>query len=200
MRIDFHVHSSERSSCGQANEKDQIKAAIEAGLEAIVFTDHEKLVNANTLDQLNFQFAPFRIFSGIEISLEEDFLVIGLQNREVESIQWTYPELYAYTHQQGGYLILAHPFRFHPNILVDLEQYPPDGIELYSVNTPISWQPHIRELSEIHHITQFSNSDAHKTSVLGLFYNEISGYPKSDRELVQSLRTGNIKKWVKQPT
>jgi predicted metal-dependent phosphoesterase TrpH len=192
MKIDFHVHSSERSACGQAGEVEQVKAAVAAGLDAIVFTDHGKLVPTIRLNQLNQQFAPFRVFGGIEISLEEDFLVIGLQDRELESAKWTYPELHAYTRQNGGYLILAHPFRYHPGIYADIEQFPPDGIEIYSVNTPTSWQGGIRELSQKHQINLFSNSDAHKTSVLGLFYNEIPGNPDSDGELIQTLMRGMI--------
>ncbi len=192
MKIDFHVHASERSACGQAGEVEQVKAAVAAGLDAIVFTDHGKLVPAMRLNQLNQQFAPFRVFGGIEISLEEDFLVIGLQDRELETAQWTYPELHAYTRQYGGYLILAHPYRYHPEIYVDIEQFRPDGIEIYSVNTPTSWQTRIRELSLKHQIHLFSNSDAHKTSSFGLFYNEIPGYPDSDLELVQTLMRGTI--------
>lgn len=192
MKIDFHVHSSERSACGQAGEVEQVKAAVAAGLDAVVFTDHGKLVPADRLNLLNQQFAPFHVFGGIEISLEEDILVIGLQERKLEKAQWTYPELHAYTRQYGGYLILAHPFRYHPGIYVDIEQYRPDGIEIYSANTPTSWQARIRELSQKHQINLFSNSDAHKTSSLGLFYNELPGYPDLDRELVQVLRSGMI--------
>jgi predicted metal-dependent phosphoesterase TrpH len=192
VKIDLHVHSSERSTCGQAGEVEQVKAAVAAGLDAIVFTDHGKLAPSGRLNHLNQQFAPFRVFGGIEISLEEDFLVVGLQDRELEMACWTYPELHAYTRQYGGYLILAHPFRYHPGIYVDIEQFHPDGIEIYSVNTPPPWQTHIRELSQKHHINLFSNSDAHNTSSLGFFYNEIPGFPASDLELVQALRRGII--------
>jgi predicted metal-dependent phosphoesterase TrpH len=192
MKIDLHVHTSERSPCGQAGEIEQIKAAAAAGLDAIAFTDHNKLVPTGWLRQLNQQFTPFQIFGGIEISLEEDVLVIGLQDRELEVTRWTYPALHEYTRQRGGYLILAHPFRYHPGIYIDIEQFPPDGIEIFSVNTPASWQTRIRELSKIHQIRLFSNSDAHKTNPLGSFYNEIPGFPQSDPELVQTLRQGLI--------
>ena len=192
MKIDLHVHSSERSACGQAGEEEQIRAAIAAGLEAIVFTDHGRLVPESRLRQLNREYAPFRIFSGIEISLGEDILVIGMHDRELEMAQWTYPDLHAYVHEQGGFLILAHPYRYHPNLYADIEQYPPDGIEIYSINTPISWQPRIREVSQKLGLTLFSNSDAHKTETLGVYYNEIPGFPETDRELVRALSDGQV--------
>ena len=52
MKIDFHVHSSERSACGGASEESQIQAAIVAGLDAIVFTDHQRLVSEYRLSFL----------------------------------------------------------------------------------------------------------------------------------------------------
>ena len=44
MKIDLHVHSNERSMCSNANDDQIVRAAIEHGLDAIVFTDHNRLV------------------------------------------------------------------------------------------------------------------------------------------------------------
>jgi predicted metal-dependent phosphoesterase TrpH len=192
MKIDLHVHTSERSACGKASEEDQIRRAIEVGLDGIVFTDHGKLAPEGWLNKLNQDYFPFRIFSGIEISLVEDFLVIGLHDHELELAQWTYSELHEYVHEKGGYFILAHPFRFHPHIFEEIDQLPPDGIEICSVNTPVSWQTCIREIAKRNKLTLFSNSDAHKEEYLGRFYNEIPGSPVMDRELVQILKDGQV--------
>jgi histidinol phosphatase-like PHP family hydrolase len=132
------------------------------------------------------------VFSGIEISLAEDFLVIGVHDRELELAHWTYPELHRFVHENGGYIILAHPFRFHPKIFEDISQYPPDGIEIFSANTPISWQTLIRQIALQNKITLFSNSDAHQKEYIGKFYNEIHGSPKIDWELVQILRKETV--------
>jgi predicted metal-dependent phosphoesterase TrpH len=192
MKIDLHVHSSERSACGQAGEEEQINAAIAAGLDALVFTDHAKLVPESRLMQLNMKYASFRIFGGIEISLEEDILVIGIQDRDLELFHWTYPELSAFVRSRGGYMILAHPYRYRPSLFIPFNHNPPNGIELYSANTPVSWQPNIQDLSERLNLTLFSNSDAHRTSLVGLYYNEIPGSPETDFELVQALSRGPI--------
>jgi histidinol phosphatase-like PHP family hydrolase len=65
MKIDLHVHCQERSACGKATEEAQVQAAIAAGLDAIVFTDHHRLMPLERLECLNQQYAPFRVFGGI---------------------------------------------------------------------------------------------------------------------------------------
>ncbi len=143
MKIDLHVHTKERSACGQASEEDQICAAIEAGLDAIVFTDHHLLVPREQLKALNDRYAPFRVFGGIEITVDgEDFLVLGFHHRSLEKASWTYPELHAFVRKHSGFLALAHPFRYHPDIKIELDRYLPDALEIHSANTPLdaeSW-------------------------------------------------------------
>ncbi len=79
MKIDLHVHASERSSCAVSGEESQIRAAIAAGLDGIAFTDHHRLVNPQRLEQLRQRYAPFKIYTGIEITAnKEDWLVFGV--------------------------------------------------------------------------------------------------------------------------
>jgi predicted metal-dependent phosphoesterase TrpH len=137
MKIDLHVHCQERSSCGKATEEAQVQAAIAAGLDAIVFTDHHRLAPIERLEALNQQYAPFRIFGGIEITAQgEDFLVLGMRHPDLESPDWSYPALYQFVREHGGYIAMAHPFRYRKAIELDLEQFTPDAIEACSPNTP----------------------------------------------------------------
>ena len=76
MRIDLHVHSSQRSGCARSTEAEQIAAARRRGLDALAFTDHHRLVPPEHLERLNDLHAPFRIFSGIEIEVAEEHLVV----------------------------------------------------------------------------------------------------------------------------
>ena len=66
MKVDFHVHTAERSRCATAHQKEQIETAIAAGLDCIAITDHHKLVPLEELERLNRAYAPFRILGGIE--------------------------------------------------------------------------------------------------------------------------------------
>jgi len=192
LKIDLHVHCRERSLCSQVGEDEQISTAIRVGLDALVFTDHDRLAPPDKLDLLNLRYAPFQVFGGIEVTLpEEHALVIGIQDPQLESGLWNYPDLWNFVRRTGGFLGIAHPFRYNPEIKLDLESYPPDAIELYSNNTPRSYEAQIRDLAAGLGIGLLSNSDAHQSSRLGAFYNLLDDEVESEAELVRVLKTTN---------
>ncbi len=188
MKIDLHVHCSERSSCAVSDAESQIRAALENGLDALAFTDHFRLVPPDELMALNERFAPFRVYSGIEITADkEDWLVFGIQDPKIERRLWTYPDLWNFVRERQGVMILAHPFRWEPLIHVDLETYPPDGVEVRSHNTPVEREEEIIRLACQHGLALFQNSDSHH-GMIGQFYNELPGNPVDEIGLLESLR------------
>lgn len=193
MKIDLHVHSRERSLCGRASEEEQIRAAIDSGLDAIVFTDHHRLISSERLQQLNEKYAPFRIFGGIEITADgEDMLVLGVQDAALENLLWTYPALHAFVRAQGGFIALAHPFRWHSTVTLDLERFAPDAIEVRSGNTSADAEGRIRDLAARLGIPVLCNSDAHSTWQLGAHYNMLERPPANEQDLVALLRSGQF--------
>jgi histidinol phosphatase-like PHP family hydrolase len=195
MKIDLHVHAQERSRCARAGEEEMIQAAIGRGLDGIAFTDHHRLVPSQRLKELNQKYASLRVFGGIEISVSgEDVLVLGLHDVELETQEWTYPELHTFVRRRDGFLVLAHPFRFHNAISIDLESYPPDAIELCSVNIKSGDQDRIRALAERLDLRLLCNSDAHRAKDVGCYYNLLSQVVANDAELVSILRNGGLSK------
>jgi histidinol phosphatase-like PHP family hydrolase len=190
-KIDLHVHSSERSTCAKSGEEEQIRAAIACGLDALVFTDHARFVPPMNLDFLNRKYAPFRIFSGIEITVQEreDVLVLGNHDPILEG-PWTYPDLHAFVRRYGGWLAIAHPFRYRATIDVDMERYPPDALEVCSMNVPREERDHIREIAVRLGIQTICNSDSHIFHTIGVAYNDLHKTPADEAELVQLLRNG----------
>ncbi len=170
-----------------------IQAAIAAGLDAIVLTDHDRLAPPARLAALNAKYAPFRIFGGIEVSLieGEHVLVLGLQHPSLESGDWDYPALYDFVHEREGFLVLNHPFRYLPRVRIDLRRYPPDAIELYSHNTPLEFAARIRALAAELRILLVANSDAHQVDRVGAYYNTLASRVRDNYELVAELRFGN---------
>ena len=189
MKIDLHVHCRERSACSRASENDLIQHAISIGLDAIAFTDHDCLVSPTHLAELNQRFAPFQIFGGIEITLpEEHVLVFGVQDPALESQAWNYSDLWHFVRQKSGLMALAHPFRFQNYIGAAIDQYPPDAIEIHSLNTDPRHETRIRSIAENLDLRLLSNSDAHITSPLGRFYNQLPGRPQDDQQLIAELK------------
>ena len=191
MKIDFHIHSRERSDCAVVSETQQIQAAIRGGLDGIVFSDHDRLVDRQHLVDLNRKYAPLRIFTGIEVTLEnEHVLVIGIHDPALESCAWKYPELHQFVRLNQGFLALAHPFRYQ-EISVDIDHFPPDAIEIFSPNTPTWAEPIIRRIASRINCDLLSNSDSHNSRMIGKYYNVVDGDPKNDAELLQSLKKRN---------
>jgi histidinol phosphatase-like PHP family hydrolase len=193
VKIDLHVHSKERSACGRASEEEQIRAAIDSGLDAIVFTDHHRLISSERLQQLNEKYAPFRIFGGVEITADgEDVLVLGVHDTELENLAWSYPALHAFVRTRGGFIALAHPFRWHSDVTLEFERFVPDAIEVRSINTPPDAEERIRDFAARLGIPVLCNSDAHNTGQFGMYFNALERPPADEQDLVALLRSGQF--------
>jgi histidinol phosphatase-like PHP family hydrolase len=192
MKVDLHVHASERSQCAQSGEEQMIQSAIACGLDGLAFTDHHNLVPLGRLEALNHTYAPFRVFGGVEITVDEgeDLLVLGVHHAALESRDWPYPALYDFVRERGGFLILAHPFRFRGTIGLDLERFPPDAIEVRSKNTPVDGEVRICRTAERFGIHLICNSDAHQAKHVGMYYSHLKREPQDERELLGILRAG----------
>jgi len=188
MKIDLHVHATERSYCAVSGEEEVIQAAISRGLDGLAFTDHNRLVPPQRIVELCQKYAPFRVFSGIEINASgEDILVLGLDDPALETRSWSYRELYHFVRQHCGFIVLAHPFRFHNAIGVDIETYRPDGIEVRSTNIRTRHIARIRALAKRLDLPLLCNSDAHRARDVGAYYNILSRTPRDDSDLVSIL-------------
>ncbi|MGC9356339.1 MAG: PHP-associated domain-containing protein [Anaerolineae bacterium] len=194
MKIDMHVHAQERSFCSRSSEEEMIQAAITAGLDALVFTDHDRLVPRARLTTLNVRYAPFRVFGGIEVSLGlEHILVFGVQDPALEDGNWTYHELHDFVEARQGFLALAHPYRFRRRLHLDFMRLPPHGAELRSHNTPKRAASRIRDLASELDLVLLCNSDAHHVSDIGTYYNVIDEIPEDDAGLVAALTSGALR-------
>ncbi len=190
MKIDLHVHTKEYSLCGRSNAEEQIQAAMTAGLDALVFADHDHLFPPAHLRMLNDKYAPFKIFGGIELteSTGEHILVLGVHDPALEQGRWAYADLYQFVRERGGFMALNHPFRFVPEIEIEYEHFPLDALEAYSNNISPSWAPRILKLANELDVNILSNSDAHRAVDVGRYYNELEETPATEHELIALLQ------------
>lgn len=189
MKVDLHLHTKERSGCAVHCAEDMIQAARAAGLDGIAISDHDRLVARGEMMRLREQHAPFRLFTGIEVStLEgEHVLVLGLADRRLESKTWSYAELHAFVRAAGACLILAHPYRFQ-ELTIDVEGLPPDAIELRSGNIRDELHPRIRALIERVGCATVYCSDAHHKDRVGYGFIELDRPVTTDQELLEVLK------------
>jgi|WetSurMetagenome_2_1015567.scaffolds.fasta_scaffold412324_2 predicted metal-dependent phosphoesterase TrpH len=195
MKLDLHVHSKEYSSCAVESAETQIRAAIDSGLDGIAFTNHHTFVPIAKLAEWNETYAPFRIYGGIEITVieGEDFLVFGIDAPELQSREWEYRKLHALVRKGGGYIALAHPFRYRHTIDAPVEEFPPDAIELRSLNTPAKAEFKIRRLAKRLGAKLLCDSDAHSPEKIGSFYNLTLHSLPEEKDLAAFLRAGEFK-------
>jgi predicted metal-dependent phosphoesterase TrpH len=171
------------------SEDELVSAAIKAGLDVVSLTDHGRLAPKDNLIRLNEEYAPIMVLGGIELAVSgEDILVFGIHDVNLENRAWSYPELHAFVRERGGFMIIAHPFRYRKEIVADIEKYRPDAIEMYSWNTPFEAGGNIMTLASDLDLPTLSNSDAHEAHVIGMFYNILEATPKDEQELLQTLR------------
>lgn len=190
MKIDLHVHAKERSRCAPDGQETIIRAAIGYGLDGIAFTDHDRYIAGERVGELNEKYAPFRIFQGIEVSTaeQEEIVVLGVFEPRLEEGRWKYPQLHALVRERGGFLALAHPYRYRKEVHVDVAAFPPDAIE---VSFSVSNQERIETLLRLSGARPISNSDGHRVLHVGMYYNYLHRVPRDDADLIAILKAGD---------
>jgi len=192
MKIDLHVHTSEYSRCARSTEKEQIETAIAKGLDGIALTDHDKQRSPERLRQLNDKYAPFKIFTGVEINTcdyFEDILVIGVpEMSKKKNSNWYYADLHRFVKKHNGFLILPHPFRWDDRVRTPVGKYSPDAIEIRSVNIDPYLEGKIQDLADDLDIQLVATSDSHHWQYTGLYYITLANRVETDEELVRELK------------
>jgi predicted metal-dependent phosphoesterase TrpH len=200
MKVDLHVHTSERSACGRSSEAEQIRAAIASGLDGLVLTDHNVFPPAGTVERLNREHAPFKVFEGIEVDCEDEHVVVlGVRDPALEVKGWAWQDLRPFVNARGGFTILAHPFRYRDFIGGSMRELPPDAIEVGSKATPAEAEAKILEMARTWGVPVVCNSDAHGAEQFGQYHNRFDA-PFSDMaELIALLKAGRFAAVARRP-
>jgi predicted metal-dependent phosphoesterase TrpH len=170
-----------------------IAAAIAAGMDAICFSDHDRLPPPGRVDLINESVAPFRVFPGIEMECAgEHIVVIGLQSPELERLEWRYEDLWRFVEDEGGFLFLAHPYRFQDEVAIDVERFRPGAVEVISCNMGEVDDARVSAFVERHGLDAVCNSDAHRDAYVGLYHNVLDEPASTTAELVEMLRGGRF--------
>ncbi|HET7738255.1 MAG TPA: PHP domain-containing protein [Tepidiformaceae bacterium] len=109
MLIDLHAHTWPRSHDSVLSPDDLIVRAKAAGLDGIVFTEHDTVWDHKSIEELRAKHN-FLVFAGVEISTDDGHIIAFGIDKYVFGMHRA-RELAGYVEKGGGTMIAAHPYR-----------------------------------------------------------------------------------------
>ena len=193
FRYEMHLHDSACSRCGKSTGESFVKIAKERGFSGFVITNHFYHGNSAVDREL-----PWRDFVGAygrdyeetkEIAAKYDLdvffgfeegygggqhlLIYGLSPeivaRETDFPNFSLAEIYAFVHENKGFLAFAHPFRCLAD--ADLPDYPDlryaDAVEVYNAGNQPESNRMAEEFVKKTGVRTIAGSDTHSISSFG---------------------------------
>ena len=155
----MHVHTSRYSPCSRIDPKDLVQTASEAGLDAIVITEHGRMWSRDEVEELR-RSAPTNklvVLAGAEIYTGRgDILVFGT--------------------------------RFGLEFGAEIFHLPLDAIEVMSGNMASSEWVEAMRICEATGVPPVSCSDAHTLGMLGGFYTMFDDPIRTETELTIAIK------------
>jgi predicted metal-dependent phosphoesterase TrpH len=109
MLIDLHSHTWPRSHDSVLNPDDLVVRAKRAGLDAIVFTEHDTLWDDAAVRE-TAERHEFPVLAGVEISTDDGHMLVFGIDKYVFGMHRS-ETLAKYVEQCGGVMVAAHPYR-----------------------------------------------------------------------------------------
>lgn len=161
MKYDLHIHSK-YSYDSLLSPKMILKVAKKRGLDGIAITDHNTILGGLATKKENHD-PNFEVIIGAEIRTEYGE-IIGLHlNKEI--ITRNFFEVIDEIKLQGGYSVLAHPYRqnFSPEKIAEFM----DFIEIFNARSSCSENVKSQELVKKTSKRITAGSDAHSSMEIG---------------------------------
>lgn len=200
MKFDLHMHTARHSPDADSDPFELVRAAVAAGLNGIVITEHDYMWPDAELEELRAAAPELVILGGVEVTARGgDVLCYGITNPFAlpRGIGW--PELCREVHKQGGACVAAHPNRWgQPFEKLVREQNPElDGIEVMSNNMDRDLRAKAAELLKKYpHFAQLGNSDSHQPNTVGCCCTVFEVPVRTNVELVAAIRGNKGKAMV----
>lgn len=198
MRIDLHVHTNKYSECGKDSPDRMVQAAIRAGLDGIVFTEHNYQWSAAELAELRNRYPAIRLFRGIEVSItaEEHILVLGVPDAALFYPFMPPGEVMAAVGRYSGTAILAHPFRWSTSVRPDILTAGFHAIEVHSTSIRNYMQQPILSLQRQLNLPLVASSDGHSAEAMGLYAIDLKMPVADEKQLAAMVRQGQFTLWA----
>lgn len=215
FQYETHLHTKEGSACSLLGAKEQVGYYKELGYDGIIVTDH--FFNGNTAVPRNLPWEErINLFcKGYENAKEEgervglsvffgweagfrgtEFLIYGLDKEWLlahpDILSWTVEEQYRHVHEDGGYVVHAHPFRIRPYIK-EIRLFPEyvDAVEVINIkNMNNNFDREALLYARKHKLPVTAGTDAHGEEDIhsGLAFNhKLTGI----EDFITGIKSGN---------
>ncbi len=190
MRIDLHVHTA-YSADSKIGIKQLIKwSSKQTKLDGIAITDHDSIEGYKHLKKSSINTDDFLVIPGIEISYPQGHILILDITEEPSKLIMTAEEIIDFTREQGGFIIIAHPYRF--NGLGDIaEDFPGDAIEVLNPTASNEENRSAKLLAQSRNLPGIAGSDAHRIEDIGRVSNNIQS-SNNVEDVIEALKEGKI--------
>jgi len=189
--IDLHVHTSRYSECAESLDPRLIENyAKNAGLHAIVITEHDTMWKNEEFEELQAQMSSVMLFNGIEVttSTGHHLVILGVEPNTSLPKGMSCDDAIFTAQEQGGVAILAHPYRKGLPPLHTIEKV--DAIETASTSLSQKETELSSHLAESLGKPAIGCSDAHALTRIGWSYTQFPHYPRNTKHLCQMIRKG----------
>ncbi|MBW1710701.1 MAG: PHP domain-containing protein [Deltaproteobacteria bacterium] len=212
MKIDLHIHTSHGSSCSYMDPVELIERAKAVGLDGVCITEHNQIWDRKAIKRLQVEHN-FLVIGGVEVSTDYgEILAFGL-DRPVLNV-FKACDLKKMVNEAGGAMVLAHPFRFEPDIVgayshvnsVESPDLPEeigavlerpvfqlvDAVEVYNGRSGMQERDFTAMIAEKLKMKGTGGSDAHATLAVGSCYTIFENEIKNERDLIKQIKKGRI--------
>ena len=173
-----------------------IEAAIAAGLDGVVITEHDAQWEPEELAELSRESEGLVVLSGVEVSAREGhFLVLRVARTSAGSsvgIGGT-GDLIAEADRRGAAVVAAHPFRWGQDFEAIVAEHGGGlaGVELVSNNVTPETRAQTERLLDRRRFATTGSSDGHQPEVVGCYCTEFPGTIRTMAEFVAALKRGD---------
>lgn len=197
LRIDLHVHTRRGSPCSAIDPLQLPDAAVRAGLDGVVITEHEYQWTQDELDDLSRRTSRsgLLLLAGFEFETSQGHLLVyGLHPDDVRRFTpgLRPKDAAELVHELGGACVAAHPTRAGQSFDGQLLETPLDAIEVASSRLAYDEQRIAFRLARDTEIPMVAGSDAHALRDIGCYVTEFDACLQSAADLRDALRHGTF--------
>jgi predicted metal-dependent phosphoesterase TrpH len=190
VRIDLHVHTAY-----SADSKISIRQLLkwfskQTSLDGIAITDHDSIEGYRQLKKSGINNDDFLIIPGIEISYPQGHILVLDITEEPSKLMITTEEVIDFAKEQGGLIIIAHPYRFN-GLRDSAENFPGDAIEILNPTASKEENRSAKLLAQSRNLPGIAGSDAHRIEDIGRVFNNIQTSNKVG-DVTKAIKEGKV--------